>query len=154
MSPRLRFFTTILCAIASSGCFLAAAQNAPKKESPPAKILYVGAIAINPCQDAKVLADWYSRFGIETKEYQGGYYAKLDTAAGPLFFGIHPQKADAPKKCSASVSVVFRVDNFEGSLLGLKSKGLLPDSTEKDPNEGQFAHFHDPDGNEVTIWGE
>jgi hypothetical protein len=71
------------------------------------------------------------------KEYQGGYYAKLDTAAGPLFFGIHPQKADAPKKCSASVSVVFRVDNFEGSLLGLKSKGLLPDSTEKDPNEGQ-----------------
>ena len=41
-------------------------------ESPPAKILYVGAIAINPCQDAKVLADWYSRFGIETKEYQGG----------------------------------------------------------------------------------
>jgi hypothetical protein len=26
-------------------------------ESPPAKILYVGAIAINPCQEAKVLAD-------------------------------------------------------------------------------------------------
>jgi len=23
---------------------------------------------------------------------------------------------------------------------------------EKDPNEGQFAHFHNPDGNEVTIW--
>lgn len=123
-------------------------------QSPPAKILYVGAIAINPCQDAKVLADWYSRFGIETKEFKGGYYAKLDTAAGPLFFGIHPKKADAPAKCSASVSVVFRVENFERSLLTLKSKGLLPDSTEKDPAEGQFAHFHDPDGNEVTIWGE
>ena len=40
-------------------------------ESQPSKILYVGAIAINPCQDAKALADWYSRFGIETKEYQG-----------------------------------------------------------------------------------
>ena len=123
-------------------------------QSPPAKILYVGAIAINPCQDAKVLADWYSRFGIETKEWKGGYYAQLDTAAGPLFFAIHPKKADAPKKCSASVSVVFRVENFDGSLLALKSKGLLPDSTEKDPKEGQFAHFHDPDGNEVTIWGE
>jgi predicted enzyme related to lactoylglutathione lyase len=123
-------------------------------ESPPAKILYVGAIAINPCQDAKVLADWYSRFGIETKEIQGGYYAQLNTAAGPFFFAIHPKKADAPKKCSASVSVVFRVENFERSLLALKSKGLLPDSTEKDPTEGQFAHFHDPDGNEVTIWGK
>lgn len=124
-----------------------------QSQSPPAKILYVGAIAINPCQDAKVLADWYSRFGIETKEFNGGYYAQLNTAAGPLFFAVHPKKADAPKKCSASVSVVFRVENFDSSLLALKSKGLMPDSTEKDPSEGQFAHFHDPDGNEVTIWG-
>jgi predicted enzyme related to lactoylglutathione lyase len=123
-------------------------------QSPPAKILYVGAISINPCQDAKVLADWYSRFGIETKEFKGGYYGKLETAAGLFAFGIHPKKADAPAKCSASVSVVFRVENFEGSLLSMKGKGLLPDSTEKDPSEGQFAHFHDPDGNEVTIWGK
>jgi predicted enzyme related to lactoylglutathione lyase len=123
-------------------------------QSPPAKILYVGAIAINPCQDAKVLADWYSRFGIETKEFKGGYYGKLNTAAGLFAFGIHPKKADAPKKCSANISVVFRVDNFDGSLLSMKDKGLLPDSTEKDPAEGQFAHFHDPDGNEVTIWGK
>ena len=122
-------------------------------QSQTSRILYVGAISINPCQDAKVLADWYTRFGIETREYKGGYYGKLDTAAGLFAFGIHPKKADAPKKCSASVSVVFRVENFESSLLALKSKGLLPDSTEKD-QQGQFAHFHDPDGNEVTIWGE
>jgi predicted enzyme related to lactoylglutathione lyase len=123
-------------------------------QSPPTKILYVGAISINPCQDAKVLADWYSRFGIETREYKGGYYGKLDTAAGLFAFGIHPKKADAAKKCSASVSVVYRVENFEGSLLALKSKGLLPKSTERDPDQGQFAHFRDPDGNEVTIWGK
>ena len=85
---------------------------------PPAKILYVGAISINPCQDAKVLADWYSRFGIETKEYKGGYYGKLDTAAGLFAFGIHPRKADAPAKCTASVSVVYRVGNFERKLIG------------------------------------
>jgi predicted enzyme related to lactoylglutathione lyase len=122
-------------------------------ESPPVKILYVGALSINPCQDAKVLADWYSRLGIETKEFHGGYYGKFDTAAGLFVFGIHPKKADAPKKSSASVSVVFRVENFEESLLTLKDKGLSPDSTEKD-STGQFAHFHDPDGNEVTIWGK
>src|SRR5215475_6017888 len=123
-------------------------------QSSPSKILYVGAISINPCQDAKVLADWYSRFGIETKEYHGGYYGKLDTAAGLFAFGIHPKKADAPQKCSAGVSVVYRVENFESSLAAMKSKGLLPDKTEKDPDQGQFAHFHDPDGNEVTIWGK
>jgi predicted enzyme related to lactoylglutathione lyase len=123
-------------------------------QSPSAKILYVGAISMNPCQDAKVLADWYSRFGIETKEFHGGYYGKLNTAAGLFAFGIHPKKADAPAKCSGNISVVFRVENFEESLLAMKGKGLLPDSTEKDPTEGRFAHFHDPDGNEVTIWGE
>ena len=122
-------------------------------ESPTAKILYVGAISINPCQDAKVLADWYTKFGIETKEFRGGYYGQLDTAAGQFVFGIHPKKANAPEKCSASISVVYRVDNFEASLLSLKGKGLSPDSTEKD-SQGQFAHFHDPDGNEVTVWGK
>ena len=121
-------------------------------QSQSSKILYVCAVAINPCQDAKVLADWYARFGIETREYKGGYYGKLDTAAGLFAFGIHPKKADA--KCSASVSVVYRVENFESSLMTLKNRGLVPDKTEKDPDQGQFAHFHDPDGNEVTIWGK
>jgi predicted enzyme related to lactoylglutathione lyase len=100
-----------------------------------------------------VLAEWYSRFGIETKEFKGGYYGKLNTAAGLFAFGIHPKKANAPAKCTASVSVVYRVENFEASLSAAKSKGLVPDSTEQDPSQGQFAHFHDPDGNEVTIWG-
>src|SRR5215471_7389493 len=123
-------------------------------QSPTSKILYVGSISINPCQDAKILADWYTRFGIETREYKGGYYGKLNTAAGLFAFGIHPKKADAPTKCTASISVVYRVEDFEGSLMALKSKGLLPDKIEKDPDQGQFAHFHDPDGNEVTIWGK
>ena len=126
---------------------------AGKAQTPAPKILYVGAISINPCQDAKALADWYSRFGIETKEFKGGYYGKLNTAAGLVAFGIHPKKPDAPTKCTAGISVVYRVDNYEASLAAAKSKGLVPDSTEQDPTQGQFAHFHDPDGNEVTIWG-
>jgi len=122
-------------------------------ESPPAELMYVGAISIEPCQEAKALADWYARLGIETKEFKGGYYAQLDTPAGQLFFAIHRKKADAPAKSSASVSIVFHVENFEARLSSLKSKGLAPDSTESDPSEGKFAHFHDPDGNQVTIWG-
>src|SRR3984885_15589934 len=82
--------------------FLAVSVSA---QTPSTKILYVGAISINPCQDAKILADWYSRFGIETKEFQGGYYGKFDTAAGTFVFGINPKKADSPPKSPASVSV-------------------------------------------------
>jgi len=122
-------------------------------DPPPPKITYVGAISINPSQDAKVLADWYSRFGITTKEFGGGYYGKFDTAAGLFVFGIHPKKAGAPAKSSGSVSIVFAVENFELSLSSLKSKGITPTSTEKDAT-GQFAHFLDPDGNEITIWGK
>src|SRR5215468_10148319 len=102
-------------------------------DAPPSKIRYVGAISINPSQDAKVLADWYSGFGIETKEYHGGYYGKLDTPAGLFVFGIHPKKASAPKRSSASVSIVFGVDDYEASLKVLKAKGIVPVSTEKDP---------------------
>jgi hypothetical protein len=123
-------------------------------QSPAANVLYVGAISIEPCQEAKVLADWYSLLGFETKEFKGGYYAELDTPAGPFFFAIHPKKAGAPAKSSASVSIVIHVENFAARLSSLKSKGLLPDSTESDPSEGQFAHFHDPDGNSVTFWGK
>jgi predicted enzyme related to lactoylglutathione lyase len=122
-------------------------------DSPAVKILYVGAISIEPSQDAKVLADWYARLGIETKEFNGEYFAKIDTAAGTLAFAIHPKKADAPKKSSGSVSVVFRVGDFDESLASLKAKGLSPESTESD-QFGKFAHFHDPDGNEVTLWGK
>jgi predicted enzyme related to lactoylglutathione lyase len=119
----------------------------------PAKIQYVGAISINPCQEAKVLADWYARLGIETKEMAGGYYCQLDTPAGPFFFGIHPKRKNAPPKSSGSVAVVLRVENFETTLAALKDKGLSPESTEQDET-GQFAHFHDPDGNKVSLWGK
>jgi predicted enzyme related to lactoylglutathione lyase len=122
-------------------------------DTPPSKIRYVGAISINPSQDAKVLADWYAGFGIETKEFHGGYYGKLDTPAGMFVFGIHPKKASAPKKSSASVSIVFGVEDYEASLKALKAKGIVPVSTEKDAT-GRFAHFVDPDGNEVSIWGQ
>jgi hypothetical protein len=40
----------------------------------------------------------------------------------------------------------------KSSLLALKNRGLVADSTERDANGGHFAHFHDPDGNEVTMW--
>src|SRR3954463_12378862 len=100
--------------------FLSASARA---ETPAVKISYVGAISINPCQEPKVLADWYAQLGIPTKEMYGGYYGQLDTAAGPFVFGIHPKKKDAPQKSSASVAIVLRVENFEESLAALKAKG-------------------------------
>lgn len=112
-------------------------------EAPATKILYVGALSIEPCQEAKVLADWYARLGIETKEMQGMYFTKIETAAGTMSFAIHRKKADAPAKSSASVAIVFRVENLEASLAAAKARGLSPESTESDPF-GKFATFTIP----------
>jgi len=145
MITGMRTIPLLLLLFAFSGPALA--------ESSAGKIQYVGAISINPCQEAKELADWYARLGIETKAMAGGYYCQLDTPAGPFFFGIHPKKKNAPPKSSGSVAVVLRVENFAATLAALKDKGLTPESTEKDET-GQFAHFHDPDGNKVSLWGK
>ena len=113
---------------------------------------YVGAVSINPCQDPKILADWYSKLGLETHEVSGGFYGTFKTPAGPLFFGIHPKRNDAPKTSSASVSVVFRIDDYDRYIAEVGKRGLTPIKVEQD-STGRFAHFKDPDGNEVTLWG-
>lgn len=113
---------------------------------------YVGAVSINPCQDPKILADWYSKLGIETHEVSGGFYGTFKTPAGPLFFGIHPKRNDAPKTSSASVSVVFRIDDYDRYIAEVGERGLTPIKVEQD-SQGRFAHFQDPDGNKITLWG-
>jgi predicted enzyme related to lactoylglutathione lyase len=98
-------------------------------ESQPSKILYVGAIAIDPRQGAKALADWYSRFGIETKE---------------LILRRNIQRV---------FQSYFASEILKQACRPRKVKDSCPIRPKKDPDQGQFAHFHDPDGNEVTIWG-
>lgn len=114
---------------------------------------YVGAISVNPCQDAKILADWYSKLGIETKAAGGMYFGTFETAAGTFVFGIHEKRQDSPKTSSGSVSIVFRIDDYDGYLAEVAKRGLKPLSVEDIESEGRFAHFKDPDGNEVTLWG-
>lgn len=135
--------------ILASLLFCTSALAAPL---PPA-IQYVGAIAINPSQDAKVLAEWYQKFGVELDLYQGGYYGFFKTPAGPFYFAVHPRRANAPKESSSSVSVVFRVSDYNGYVAMLEKHGLKARSVESDAT-GHFAHYRDPDGNEITVWGD
>ena len=115
--------------------------------------LYVGSVSVNPSQDAKILADWYTKIGLQTHEVGGGYYGTFNTPGGAFFFGIHPKRKSASATSSASVSVVFRIDEYDRYLAEVKNRGLTPDSVEQD-EQGRFAHFKDPDGNEVTLWGK
>src|SRR3954464_9165626 len=88
---------------------------------------YVGAVAINPCRSAKLLADWYTKLGIETHAGEdGGFYGVYQTPAGPLVFGIHPKPKHAPKCGPARISVVFRVEDFDHYLAEVAERGLKP----------------------------
>ena len=150
MIPALRRLCLALAVSLGGFASSVFADSAPPVPKPFA---YVGSISIQPSQDPKILADWYAKLGFETKLMQGGYYCQVDTVSGPFFFGIHPKKKSAPPKSSGSMSVVFAVENIAARLAAVKARGLVPDSTEQDAM-GLFAHFHDPDGNEITLWGK
>ncbi|RYZ91880.1 MAG: hypothetical protein EOP06_05915 [Proteobacteria bacterium] len=134
-----------------SAIFLSSAMVWAKPVTPT--IQYVGSISIQPSQDSKILADWYQKFGINLQSAGGMYWGTFETAAGPFAFAIHPKKANAPKASSGSVSVVYRISDYVTYLSLLNKRGLVPESTEAD-STGKFAHFRDPDGNDVTIWGD
>jgi predicted enzyme related to lactoylglutathione lyase len=129
---------------------------APGLAAPPAPaIQYVGSIAINPSHDTKVVADWYQKFGVGLKAFgDGGYYGTFQTSAGPFYFGVHPRRADAPKASSSSIEVVFHVNDYNGYVSMLEKQGLKAQSVEADPSMGHFAHYRDPDGNQMTVWGD
>lgn len=121
---------------------------------PTPAIQYVGAVSIQPSQDATIISDWYRRFGVDLKAYKdGGHYGMLQTPAGPFYFAVHSRKADSPSRSSGSVALVFRVTQYTDYIAMLEKRGLTPTSVDSDAT-GRFAHFRDPDGNEMTVWGE
>jgi predicted enzyme related to lactoylglutathione lyase len=118
-----------------------------------ARILYVGAVVIQ-AEQPKELARWYAeKFGLPTTfEHSGGYWGGFDTSAGPVQFGIIPRE-NPGESGRATVSVMFRVNDFPGYLQELKKRGLEPVGPIREDG-GQVAAFRDPEGNEVAICGE
>ena len=92
---------------------------------PDPKIEYVGGIVIH-AKDPALLANWYTNtFGFDvTMEYKGGYYGGFRAPWGELHFGIVPAKENAEYK--SSISITFRVSDFDGYLEKLKQNDLKP----------------------------
>ena len=82
-------------------------------------------ISIEPSHEAKVLADWYSLLGFETKEFKGGYYAELDTASGHSILRHPSKKGRCPGEIVRKrLDCVPRRKPRERALSSLKTKGL------------------------------
>jgi len=115
----------------------------------------IGAFTIYTSKDMKTLADWYEKFGFDVQfdKKTGVYWGSIKGQSGPPYIGIHPQKAYAHKKGFKNIALVFHVDDFNGYVFTLEKQGLKADSIDPD-KEGHFAYYKDPDGNEMTIWGD
>ncbi len=116
-------------------------------------IRYVGALVIQALEP-KRLADWYSRyFDLEVSlEHEGGFFGAFDTERGPFHFGITPYDGDPDISTPREVIITFRVDNFDTLLKRLKREGYEPTASAED-EDGKYAMFRDPEGNQVSVWG-
>jgi len=117
-------------------------------------IRYVGALVIRAVSP-KALADWYTRYlDFEvTLEHRNSYFGAFETERGPFHFGIVPFEGDTDFSRPGDVIITFRVDNFGVLVKRLRKDGYEPIAL-ADDEEGLYAMFRDPAGNQVSIWGE
>ncbi|UMB59988.1 hypothetical protein MHL31_13000 [Lutibacter sp. A80] len=120
-----------------------------KKINTP-KIDYVGKIVIE-AKNPKVLAEWYTnKFGLIIElEYYGEFHGGFTSNNRNLYIEIVPTTAD---EAQSNISLTFHVDDFKGYLHNLKTKGIIPITTDF-THEGEFASFKDPENNKIAIMG-
>ena len=82
-------------------------------------------------------------------------WAEFDLG-GPCFGleRVRPGDAEGEAMVGRFVGVSLRVDDIEEVHESLQAKGVhFSSPPEKQPWGGSLAHFHDPDGNVITLLG-
>jgi predicted enzyme related to lactoylglutathione lyase len=119
-----------------------------------AQLDYVGGLVIE-ANDPRRLAQWYSeKFGLLMGvELNGAIYGGFRSDTVSFHFGIMPRKRRIKSGESPGVGITFHVDDFDGYVAELTSRGLKPVGEAHD-EDGHFAVYRDPEGHELTIWGD
>jgi len=117
-------------------------------------IRYVGALVLQ-ADNPKGMADWYSRyFGLEvTLEHEGGYFGAFETERGPFHFGVTQYQGTSDLAQPKEVLLTLRVDDFDRLLKKMHREDQDVIAVSED-DEGSYAMIHDPEGNQVSIWGD
>jgi predicted enzyme related to lactoylglutathione lyase len=132
------------------------APVAPVVPAPATKgFQYVGGTAIQ-AKDPKALAAWFTDvFGMAIKgEMPGGLYGGFEWNDQSFNIAIVAAGGKHPGAAPGTAYLVFRVGDYDAFIAGLAAKGLVPFATTGDAKYGHFASFHDPEGNEVDVWGK
>lgn len=116
-----------------------------------ARITGVGGIFFRS-SDPKALSAWYrDTLGVAVENWGG---ALLNSDAPPPHVVWSPFAADSDyfKPSAREFMINFAVDDLDGFLVTLKSKGVeILGRDDSDPN-GKFAWIVDPDGTKIELW--
>ena len=156
-----------LAAVHASGQTLSEAQIVVDKEILPmaekmveakkAKVEDIGGLFIYS-NDPKTLADWYKdKMGIELaynaeeKNYYCVFVRSKDNFGANTVFAIK-QAGSMLSSERNQFTVNFRVDDFDGIIERLKTKGVVIDRTQDYPGFGRFGWIKDLEGNLIEFW--
>ena len=118
-----------------------------------ARVIGLGGIFFK-ARDPAALARWYADvLGLDVQDW-GGTQLGSDGAARPPYAVWCPfrQDTDYFAPSPAAFMINFAVDDLEGMILRIQSKGVaLVGRDDSDPN-GSFAWLLDPEDNKIELW--
>ncbi len=91
--------------------------------------------------------------GLTLKERYGNDWATVDAGKG-LTIGLHPAspKYPAPGTRGATMIGLEIDESIDGVVSRLKENGVRMAGEIVRSEAGNFAHFEDPDGNDMYLW--
>jgi len=126
-----------------------------------AKVYGIGGVFIY-ANDPKMLAEWYAlHFGIEFEHDEKDrnfwmlfYYRDDDnepSKRASTVFAIMPAKTKLASQ-RGEYMINYKVDNLQGFIEQLKSRGVSTEPVEDDGQNGWFTWITDPEGNRIELY--
>lgn len=103
--------------------------------------------------DPEALADWYrDTLGLDVQDWGGALLTKSDDSPAQSVWSPFKADTDYFKPSTREFMVNFAVDDLEGFLANLESKGVTILDRQKMDGMGSFAWIVDPDGTKIEFW--
>lgn len=80
----------------------------------------------------------------------GDHWASVEVGKG-LTIGLHPRSAESPKGHGGMAIGLELTGSIEDAMHLLEAKGVRFGDMVNEGKAGKFAHFEDPDGNQLYI---
>ena len=121
-----------------------------------ARVMGIGGVFVKS-KNPKALQQWYrDKLGIALEEWGGAIFKFKDDLAtgrdGCAIWNANEAETKYFEPSKREFMINFRVDDLDGMIAQLKSKGVeITGRDDSDPN-GRFAWVMDPDGTKIELW--